>query len=215
MLYFSGVHKNWFEGISDIAPSTNNGVESHNALIKRKVTFLRRLPLIEFLNTMLSMTSEISKQFTNGQRAIALEPSIPRKMTMRAAQLENDGFKAHKASTKSGTEVEVLPAKKCPDENSNYKYYQSLLKRKWTSLDEYLEHGYQMFWIVKFSKDNWKVNSQFTCPVYFKQRMCKYILAIAMRDKVMECPQNANPVRLAPRRKTGRPKNASGALMRD
>lgn len=215
MFDISGVHKNWFEGISDIAPSTNNGVESHNSLIKRKITFRRRLPLIEFLNTMLAMTTEISKQFTSGQRYIALEPNIPRDMVMRAAASENDGFKTFKATTKLGTVVEVLPAGKCPDENANHKYYQTLVKRKWASFNEYIMHGFQMFWVVQFSKDDWKIASQCTCPIYFKQRMCKDILAIAMRDKLMECPQNANPMQLVPRRKAGRPKNASAALMRD
>lgn len=161
------------------------------------------------------MTSDISKQFTNGQRHIASEPSIPRDMMMKAAILENDGFTTFKATKKTGTNVEVVPAEKCPDDSANYKFYKSLVKRKWASFDEYITHGYQMFWIVQFSNEDWKVNSQCTCPVYFKQRMCKHILAIAMRDKHMECPQNANLVRLAPRRQTGRPKNASAALMRE
>lgn len=161
------------------------------------------------------MTSDISKQFTNGERQIAMEPTIPRDMIMRAAQLENDGFNTFKASKKSGGDVEIFTAKKCPIENANVKYYQSLVKRKWTSFDEYITHGYQMFWLVQFSKHEWKINSKCTCPVYFKQRMCKHILAIAMRDQLMECPQNANPTKLAPRRKAGRPKNASAALMRD
>lgn len=198
-----------------MAPSTNNAVESHNSTIKRKITFRRRLPLIEFLSAMLIMTADISKQFTDGQRHIALEPNIQRDITMRAAQLENDGFKAFKAATKSGIQVQVLPASKCPNENANYKFYQSLVKRKWTTFDEYVTHGFQIFWIVRFQAVNWKVTSSCTCPVYFKQRMCKHILAIAMREKLMDCPQNSNPMRLAPKRRTGRPKNASQALMRD
>lgn len=138
--------------------STNNAVESHNSTIKRKITFRRRLPLIEFLFAMLNMTTDVSKQFTNGQRINALEPNIPRDMVMKAAQLENDGFKAFKVSTKSGSQVQVLPAEKCLQENASYKYYQSLVKRKWATFDEYITHGYQMFWVVKFSTDTWKVN---------------------------------------------------------
>lgn len=209
------MHRNWFEGISDIAPSTNNGVEGHNSIIKRKITFRRRLPLLEFLFTMLTMTSDISKQFTNGQRHIALEPIIPRDMIMRAALLVNDGLNTFKASKKSSGEVEIFAAEKCPIENATAKYYQSLVKRKWASFDEYITHGYQMFWVVQFSKHEWKINSKCTCPVYFKERMCKHILAIAMRDELMECPQNANPTRLLPKRRAGRPKNASAALMRN
>lgn len=32
-----GVHSNWFEGAAEITPSTNNGVESHNASIKSSI----------------------------------------------------------------------------------------------------------------------------------------------------------------------------------
>lgn len=81
---------------------------------------------------------DISKQFTSGQRYIALEPKIPRDMVMRAARLENDGFKTFKATTKSGSSDEVLPAGKCPAENANYKFYESLVTRRWQSFDEYI-----------------------------------------------------------------------------
>lgn len=77
---------------------------------------------------MLKMTSDISKQFKNGERQIALEPTIPRDMIMRAAQLENDGFNTIKASKKSGGDVEIFAAEKCPIENANVKYYQSVVK---------------------------------------------------------------------------------------
>lgn len=111
-----GVHSNWFEGAADYTPSTNNAVESHNAVIKRKVTFRRRLPLKEFLLAMKSMASEVSKQFAEDKRSIAVEPNIGRDAMMKAAEMNYNGFVSFKATTKgSGRTVYVLPAARCPE----------------------------------------------------------------------------------------------------
>lgn len=35
-----GVHCNWYEGAAVYTPSTNNALESHNAVIKRTITMI-------------------------------------------------------------------------------------------------------------------------------------------------------------------------------
>lgn len=42
--------------------------------------------------------------------------------------------------------------------------------------------------------------------------MCKHIIALAVNEKVIEFPEQANPVILAPRRNAGRIANAKSAL---
>lgn len=211
-----GVHSNWFEGASEYTPSTNNALESHNATIKRRVTFRRRLPLEEFLITMLSMTAEVSQQFSSGMRTVAKEPNIARELMMKAAEMVNSEFQAFKARTKqSGRIFYVIPAQKCLKENANHKYYKSLLRKKWTTFDEFIEYGHQMFWLVRFSNEHWKTQSTCSCPFFLKQFICKHVVAIAMELKIIECPQSANPLLIAPKRKPGRSKNATMSLMRD
>lgn len=211
-----GAHRNWFEGASEYAPSTNNALESHNATIKRRVTFRRRLPLEEFLPTMLSMASEISKQFTDGLRDVATEPKITRELMMRSAEMVNNQFQSFKATAKgSGRLYYVLPAQKCIEENRTYKYYKALAGRKWSSFDEFIEYGYQIFWLVCFNNDHWETQSTCSCPFFFKQHICKHLVAIALQSKIIECPQSSNPLLIAPRRKRGRAKNATMSLMRD
>lgn len=214
-----GAHSNWFEGAAEYTPSTNNALESHNATIKRKVTFRRRLPLEEFLTTMLEMASDISKQFTKNARDVAMEPNLPRDMLMRAAEMENRVFSAFKAKANgSGYDYYVLPAEKCSEEDANHRYYKILDKKSWSSFDEYINYGYQIFWLVKFctKRDDatWMKKSSCSCPVFFKQHLCKHIVAIALRQKMIECPLTANPLLIAPRRPPGRIKNATKALMR-
>lgn len=93
-----GVHANWYEGAAIFTPSTNNGLESHNAVIKRSITLRRRLPMNEFLVTMKEMATNISKSFSNGQRVIATEPEIKRETYENAILMVKDKFKAFKQS---------------------------------------------------------------------------------------------------------------------
>lgn len=44
--------------------------------------------------------------------------------------------------------------------------------------------------------------------------MCKHIVAIALRDQVIECPITSNPILLAAKKGPGRKKNAYKSLMR-
>lgn len=210
-----GVHSNWFEGASDYTPSTNNALESHNAIIKRKITFRRRLPLAEFLTAMLDMAHDISEQFTTGKRDVATEPNITRDTMMRAAEMECNGFQAFKAVGKEiGRRYYVIPSEKCPVDEASLKHYKILKKRVWKSFDEFISFGYQMFWLVSVASNQWKINSTCTCPVFFKHHMCKHIVAIALQEKLFELPEFANPILIAPKRKPGRSKNAAKALIR-
>lgn len=163
----------------------------------------------------MGMASDISKQFTDELRHIATEPFISRDILMKSAEMVNEEFQSFKATTKGTARLYyVLPGAKCSDKNSNYKYYKELTKRKWESFDEFITYGYQIFWVVSFSNDQWNTKSTCTCPVYFKQYICKHLVAIALRDGIIECPQTANPQLIAPKRKQGRAKNATKALMR-
>lgn len=65
-----GAHCNWFEGAAIYTASTNNGQEGHNAVIKRKITLRRRLPMNEFLRCMAQMARDVSTQFSKNRISI-------------------------------------------------------------------------------------------------------------------------------------------------
>lgn len=135
---------------------------------------------------------------------------------MKASEMCSNDFVSFKAKTKgNGRRVYVLPSEKCNEENAKYEHYKALTKRNWLSFDEYVTHGYQMFWTVKLSCDNWKNMSTCSCPVFFKQHICKHITALALKENLTDCPVTSNPMLLAPRKGPGRSKNASKSLMRD
>lgn len=207
-----GSHSNWFEGAADYTPSTNNALESHNAVIKRKVTFRKRLPLNQFLIAMKGMTEDISNQLSNEHRIIAEEPTITNETWRKAAIMHMEHFKSFKAkSNDNDKQTYVVPSAKCEPKDANENYYKCLVKRQWNSFDEFINVGFQKFWIINLSMNDWKLSSSCTCPCFFKQHMCKHIIALAVNESKVAFPELANPV-LLEKRKAGRIAHATPAL---
>jgi len=57
-------------------------------------------------------------------------------------------------------------------------------------------------------------NASCSCPSYQRKFMCKHILGIAIRKKLYAVPPAAKHVAIGEKRKRGRPKNCSKALLR-
>lgn len=208
------VHCNWFEGAAHYTPSTNNALESHNAVIKRKITLRRRLPMNEFLKCMMEMTTDASKLLQSGVYKFATEPDVTKKIYEAAAFMVQQKFKAFKAkSTSTNTAIFSIPSIECASENATEAYYKTLVTATWKSFDEFVIHGYQKFYITIISFDDWKTESKCTCAHFFKNYMCKHVVAVGHRLNIIQFPEAANPVLLAPtRRKPGRPKASTKAL---
>lgn len=207
-------HSNWFEGAAHYTPSTNNALESHNAVIKRKITLRRRLPMNEFLTCMLEMTTDASKQLQNGVCKFATEPDVTKQTYEAAAMMIQEKFKAFKAkSPNTNMAIFSIPSSECAIENANEAYYKTLVTAKWKSFDEFIVHGYQKFYITIISFDDWKTKSECTCPQFFKHYICKHVVAVGHRLNLIPFPEVANPVMLArTRQKSGRPKKITKAL---
>lgn len=208
---------NWFEGAADYTPSTNNALESHNSNIKRNWTFRKRLPMNQFFNAMIEMVVAASQKLFSKDQQISTEPTIRREMMLKAIELEVNNFKAFKArkskETANQDEIVILvPSDHC--ENPTREYYKQVQKKIWKSFDEYIEHGFLQFYLVKLSRTNWKTESHCTCPSYFKQHICKHIIANAVHEKLFEISPSMNPTLLGKQKKRGRPKNAFKALLK-
>lgn len=208
-----GAHSNWFEGAANYTPSTNNALESHNAVIKRKVTFRKRLPLNQFLIAMKDMTEDISTQLSKGKRVIEEEPTMTKDMWRKAAEMHQTHFKSFKAKGSTDDKsTYVVPSSQCDIDNANEKCYKSLTRREWQSFDEYIDFGFHQFWITTVSMTDWKISSTCSCPCFFKQYMCKHVMALAVKEKLVELPVFSNPVPLAKKRKPGAISKAKKAL---
>lgn len=211
-----GVHCNWFEGAAEYTPSTNNALESHNAVIKRKVTLRKRLPFNQFLLAVMQMTADISQEFTKNNRILATEPEIKADLIAQAALMEKNGFTAFRVKSTEADSIKsyVIPSQNCSLENATEKHYKELVRAKWKTFDEFISHGYQKFWLTHICTKEWKINSKCTCPSFFKEHICKHIIAVGLREKIVDCPNTSIPTLLAAtRKKAGRPKLAKQALI--
>jgi hypothetical protein len=69
-------HQNWYEGIAEYTPSQNNGLESHNLVIKKEETFRERMPLSRFLHQSLQAVKKWSKQYETKGKIFIDVPTI-------------------------------------------------------------------------------------------------------------------------------------------
>lgn len=129
---------------------------------------------------MKELTGRISLQFSNGKRVISMEPNENQAMMVEAAVMYQNQFKCFKV--KSSTDecfVALVPSSRCDNANANEIFYWSLVKRKWTSFDEFIMYGFQMFYMLRLSKHSYRQESTCTCDPFFKENICKHILAVA------------------------------------
>lgn len=209
-----GSHCNWYEGVAHYTASTNNGLEGSNAGLKLR-TFRKRLALNDYLITMTDILEDRSKEFSSGIRTFATEPTIKNNLISESASMVLNGFKTFKVKSSNPNElIFLVPSSTCSVENATEAHYKALAQTKWRSFDHFVKYGYQKFWNVKVSRDDWKINSNCTCPEFFKNYACKHVTALALREKLFECPPSAYPNLLqATRKKPGRPKGAAKALI--
>ncbi|CAF1157053.1 unnamed protein product [Adineta steineri] len=59
-------HRGWYEGIQQLTPSTNNGLESNNRVIKDENTFRERLSLSRSKILTFEMVQKWSKSYERG-----------------------------------------------------------------------------------------------------------------------------------------------------
>lgn len=209
-----GDHRNWFEGAAEFVPSHNNGCESHNSNIKRNYTFRKRLPLNQFFDAVEEMVIAASKKLSTGDRQITSEPTISKETMMKGVELEVNGLKSFKAKAQEEQDVIVflVSSEGCTKPTrSHYKY---LEQKQWVSFDEFIQQGFNQFYLVHLSNSNWKCNSRCSCPFFFKQNICKHVIALAIRENLYKVPNTLNPQVLAnQKKKPGRPRAAAKALV--
>lgn len=160
-------------------PSTNNAKEGYNGAIEKKVTLRRRLPIKEFLGSVKKMASERSQQLHDGARKFALKPAITKKSLQSAVILEQKPCKAFKAKKSTddtkGVSTHVVPSSKCSEKDAKMSHYKEILSRDWKSFDEFIQHRFQLFWIIRIKKnrklENRKTESSCSCPVFSKEHV--------------------------------------------
>lgn len=206
----------WFEGAAVGYPSTNNGLESTNAVIKREFSMRERMPVGQFLKKVVHLVRHWSEKrnpdsinctpFTEipnislqlwtaaYQWAVADKPIIQRPHG-------TDGCKQYfvAASTAAGPITE--------------KQLSIFLKMsgKWRTFDDFRKQKFGIWMIVI---NNIQLDqSTCTCPPFLKSLQCKHIVGMYIRLKLLPVPPEAKQIPMGQKRKRGRPAKAKRALM--
>ena len=74
-MWFSS-HRHWYEGAALSTPSHNNGLESHNLVVKKEGTFRERMPLSRFFHQCISSVEKWSQQYAKNDRKFIESPTI-------------------------------------------------------------------------------------------------------------------------------------------
>ena len=84
---------------------------------------------------------------------------------------------------------------------------------RWNTFDQYKRRAFNV-WCVKMPKDTSKwYASKCNCPSFFKKYICKHVVGLAIRLKYTKPPPAARDVPIGAKRKPGRPKKATKALL--
>ncbi|KAG4068613.1 hypothetical protein HA402_004954 [Bradysia odoriphaga] len=195
---------NWFEGAQKLTPKTDNALEGKNRWIKDSHTLRDRVPLKQFLNDMLKMVNDWSCEYIQDKVFMAEQTvDLPVwtktyqwvKSAKRVLTIRNDNLYVFKVPATGFDSVVEFDLGQC------------------TSLDDFKKLAFA-YYTVEMPGNNWKKGTC-TCPAFCKKFICKHLVGMAVRYKLVEVPLSAKSVPIGQKRKRGRPRKAKHALLVD
>ena len=208
-----GELQGWYEGFSKLHPSTNNGLEAINKTLKASYTLRDRLPLQRFLDKAKEAAEEWS--FSLQREGFQNEKTIHLSEWTQAWQWQAE---QPNIVQQEGTEIFFVPSASFSG-GSNFQqlaheYFLCFSQSNFGSWENYRRLT-TAAWILGYSSNPNGREMLCTCPVFVKKRLCKHSLGFQIMRGDVVAPTQAKTVPLGQKRKRGRPKKASSALVRD
>lgn len=203
-----------FEGAAVGYPSTNNKLESTNAVIKREHTLRERLPVGQFLNSVAELLIKWSStRSPDSANCISFDkyPDISVKQWTVAYQWVTQNKKIMKWKMENFAQFFTASSNMKSSLTEELLFTFLLTERKWEIFDNFQEYNYGI-WTVTIDADD-LTNCKCTCPFFLKNCSCKHSLGMQIRLKLVVPPPEAKSVRLGQKRKRGRPTKAKKALL--
>ena len=182
--------------------------------IKQENTSREHLVLSRFLVVAIEMVRKWSRDRDEKQPNAILfvnEPTITLNKWTKSYHFAKSSKTILEYASKTTDETDYyLPAgateKLTKTQVNKYK------KQKWNNFDDYKES--LTIWKVTLPNDPsfWKTGSC-NCPSFFKEFICKHVIGLAIRLKYCKPPPTAKDVKMGEKRKRGRPKKATKALI--
>ena len=210
-------HPGWYEGYLEGCPSTNNGLESINGTLKKESTFRTRTSLAHFI----TRANDIAKSWSlkrdpssaNHQKIFIKAPTIGTRDFTAAYDWSKEAVIIQKNC--QGSKHFFFKSKTALIEvsNTSVKRYNDFLKSlEFGSFDEYHNIFFSLWHIELCSNsENWR-EGKCSCPAFQKNYICKHLIGLASRLKLLTIPDVAKNLDIGAKRKRGRPALARKAL---
>lgn len=204
----------WFEGAAPGFPSTNNGLEATNSWIKRGHTLRERLPVGQFLTSVIELLETWSHRRDPASvncLKFADTPSIPLKVWTSAYQWAVGNRKVLQRSHGSGTNYFVTSSAMKEPLTTNLLATYEKVRGKWKDFGTFKHYNYGI-WVI-FLDSAHPTEATCTCPSFFKFGTCKHAVGMQIRLHLVDVPPAAKQIPLGQKRKRGRPAKAKRALL--
>lgn len=189
---------NWYEGILDDAPSTNNVIEGHNSVVKKKYTLRKLLSFTKFNTCMFQISMDYSRDYMNGIKIYKNKPDIATEMWKHEVEWAMDDTNIPaKMFDDAGTMIFYVRSTNSKTDSSRMVTRKEILqyeRRSWESLDEFLMSAFALY-RIQISKEDLLFESKCTCPFFLKNYTCKHIIGIGLKYNILRAPDEANPAK--------------------
>ena len=202
----------WYEGAAPGFPSTNNGVEATNAILKRECTVRLRLPVGQFLHNITDLLESWSRRRDPASvncTAYSNTPAISLPTWTAAYQWASGDHDVLERKTSDGAFLFVSSAKFKKSISGSLISKFEREENKWKTFDNFKEWRTRI-WTIRMTDGVWTC----TCPPFMKEGVCKHSLGLQIRRKLVEVPPAAKQIPIGQKRKRGRPALAKKALLR-
>lgn len=197
-------NRNWFEGFAKQVPSTNNALESFNRLIKEEHTLRVRMDLGRFSVTLFVMVKTWTLFYVESYKTFNETPELTLKLWTEGYNWAKENQKI--TSRRRGNLIVYRSSKTDTFDDSN----------AWTDFDCFRSEAFSFndtSFNYPISRENW-LSAQCDCGDFFKLFMCRHIIGIGLRMKVITAPAEAKNIPIGQKRKRGRPAKAKRALVK-
>ena len=184
-MWFS-THKTWYEGVAERMPSTNNGLESFNNVIKKEETLRERMPVGQFVSQCLVSASRWSKQYSF-DKSIATKPTISLEDWTSAYQWAKSRQQIRSKRLRDFTQYFCPPSKK--DSLPEAEVRRAKV-RSWTTFEDFRKNASAVR-VVQMKNDEWD-DATCSCPRFLREYKCKHIIGMAIRLQLVHAPPQAN-----------------------
>jgi hypothetical protein len=213
--WIESTNSGWYEGAAIGIPSTDNGLESTNAQIKRHHTLGERMNVAEYLKNAKEMMFHWSQDRTLGTKRSTVAKTFAETPILDSELWKRAWHYLYKESPfiqqlgKTNTYVLTKTKhKSLIDENFIKKKYFQMRD----SFDDFMKRDLKIK-MVELDVANWE-KSRCSCCTFLKNYACVHILSLTVTKKLVQIPMAYKAQPIGVKKKRGRPSKAKSCLVR-